>query len=303
MITPSNLIPRSAETNSNKCVTCETDIVCPECPSGQECIQTTPTCLSCSKTYCRASTTTLGSSSGKNIGGIVGGTICGVVVLVSALCAFYFLYYKRKVVFNRVRHKPLIFDDDVEINFHRSPQEMEKPSRRTSLSTSVFTRASNIIPIAYIPGVTIAKNSRESTVTVDSELIGDRLSKASIVGNPSLTTTAIRATPKLVSIDGKRNSTVIYGTDNIPATAVNAKQLGGVKSVRLTKNHGFEPQDLIEEEEEGDVQSVVMKDEGTVLSDYDPFIIDDDQTSIRSKDSRGSVLLDVEIDRKNPFED
>lgn len=303
------LFPR--ELDSNGCVICDAETVCPKCPSGKSCILTIQTCDACPTVMCKASSSITGGSQVK-VGGIVGGVIGGVILVVGGLLLFYFAYYRRKVVFNRVRQKEFYFDEDAEINFHRSPQEMEKPAQRTSLATTIFTRASNIIPIAYIPGVTIAQNSRASTVTVDSYMAGDRYSRASIVGNPAQTTTAIRASPKLVSVssDAKRNSTVISqaGLDGVPATAVNVRQLGGVKSVRVVKKKpAFGLQnELIEEEEDDDIQSVVMKNED---GDYDPFIIDDDedahsdQSSIRTRESRGSVLLDVEMDSRNPFDD
>lgn len=311
MSTPVQLLPRATETDSNGCVVCTGQASCPTCPSGEQCVLTIQTCAKCPETYCKATTTSTASKSHTSIGGIVGGVIGGVAVLVAALCAFYFLYYKRKVAFSRVRHKEFYFDDDVEINFHRPPQELDQPAQRQSLATTMFTRASNIIPIAYIPGVTIAKSSRESTVTVDSDLAGHRYSRASIVGNPAHTTTAIRATPRLVSVNDKRGSVVVVsGVDDVPSTAVNAQQLGGVKSVRVERSKPFMAQDdLIEEDDEedddGDDASVVMKDEGTVLStaDYDPFILDDDQASVKTGDSRQSMLLDVEMERRSPFEE
>lgn len=322
---------QSVETDSSGCVVCASmDPTCPSCPDGEQCVLTIQTCTQCPQTVCQSidgkSGTQTDSSNGVSVGGITGGVIGGVAVLLLCLFAFYFLYYKKKVAFNRVRQKEYYFDDDVEINFHHrphDPSELEKPAQRTSMATTMFTRASNIIPIAYIPGVTIGKNSRDSTVTVDSQDTGgDRFSKVSIVGNPSLTTTAIRATPKLVNVTGSRHHQDLShdaepraGLDGVPSTAVNAQQLGGVRSVRIDRQRKptFAPidDDLIEEVEEDDSQSVITKrDQSTVLTeDYDPFIVDDDEQdsdddarSTRSARSTGSVLLEVEMDPRNPFE-
>ncbi|CDR37754.1 CYFA0S01e16446g1_1 [Cyberlindnera fabianii] len=335
-------------TDTNGCVICDDDPKCPDCPNGEQCVLTIQTCSECPVTYCKSDGSTSSSSGKTNIGGIVGGTVAGVVVLAILMFLFYKFYYQKKVAFNRVRqHKEFFFDDDAEINFHHNRMaDLEKPSQRTSLATTVLTRASNIIPIAYIPGVTIgtgsrnqgSSSSRMSTVsesgTVSSEFVGDRYSKASIVGNPALTTTAIRAKPKLVTVaEVKPGSGSQVTHDGVPGTAVGPQQLGGVRSVQVVKAKNQIPlaDDFIieedgEEDEDDDAQSVVMKnDEDTVLtmkSDYEPFIIDDsgelsdddddidndNQQSVelgttRSRESNGSVLLEVEIDDRSPFED
>lgn len=336
-------------TDSNGCVVCGRTPDCPTCDDGEECLQSTQTCNSCPKVYCRAlsGSSTSSGTSAKTIGGLAGGIVGGLLLLlVVGSYLFYKYYFKKKLVFNRVKHKEFYFDDDIEINFrHNQPDggssgtQLNQPSSRNSMATTIMTRASNIIPIAYIPGVTIGpntnsgnSNSRASqyseTNTIDSDLIGDRFSKASIIGNPSLTTTAIRAKPKLVNIHevGGANKNNDGGNrDAVPSTAVSASQLGGVRSIKVGDKKRYNPglQSEVLEEEESDVDSVVPK-EDFKSNDYEPFIIEDEDEedsgdttaenamsdvksvrSNRSNDSEGSILLDVEIDRNplSPFDD
>jgi len=348
-------------TDSNGCVVCSTDLVCPSCDSGEECLLTVQSCHECPKYYCKNIGGSSSSSSGPSastIGGLAGGITGGLLVLIGVgSYLFYRFYFKKKLAFNRVNHKEFYFDDDIEINFrHNHPDAQNgqrggngsgnnQSSSRNSLATTMFTRASNIIPIAYIPGVTIGpntssgnSNSRASQYseanTIDSDLVGDRYSKASIIGNPSLTTTAIRAKPKLVNIhevggaNNNNNKQDGGNIDAVPSTAVSASQLGGVRSIKVSDknrryNPGLQTQIL---EEESDAESVSPVD--SKAADYEPFIIEDDEEDDdesgnttaenafddnksershrrNSNDSNGSILLEVEVDKPNvsPFDD
>lgn len=330
-------------TDANGCVVCSSDPVCPKCEDGEDCLLTIQTCQQCPKTYCKAVGGRSHSSgpSAQTVGGLAGGITGGLLLLIGIGSYIFYKYYvKKKLAFNRVNHKEFYFDDDVEVNFrHNHPgndgqQPPNQGSSRNSLATTMFTRASNIIPIAYIPGVTIGPNtdsgnSRASqyseTNTIDSELIGDRFSKASIIGNPSLTTTAIRAKPKLVNIHdanhGNKNLPDA-NRDAVPSTAVSASQLGGVKSIKVSDKKKYNPGLQTEVlEEESDNESVMPVDSKNV--DYEPFIIEeeeegeDEDTSAEnmtterkstrrdSNDSAGSVILEVEVDGNpmSPFDD
>lgn len=144
-----------------------------------------------------------------------------------------------------------------------------------------------------------------------ADIIGDRFSKASIIGNPSMTTTAIRATPKLVSASSKGNSS---GNSSVatPHTAINVRQFGGVKTVSLGGVKKPLQDDLIEEEEEEEEEQEEEDVEGE--DDYDPFIIEeeeegeeeelDNRRHSRASTMNGSILLDVEMDdASSPFDD
>lgn len=88
-----------------------------------------------------------------------------------------------------------------------NPQFLE-PSNRNSVATS-FSNASNILPIAYIPGVTVVPNPSNTRLIFSSEidlLYTDSISIVSIDPEiqQSTTTTAIRAQARLVDINVDR---------------------------------------------------------------------------------------------------
>lgn len=84
---------------------------------------------------------------------------------------------------------------------------------RNSMATTVSTNASNILPIAYIPGVTVrpTKNNTRSIYLYETELVFldlNTIENASIVGARAqehlprdATMTAIKAQPRLVNVE------------------------------------------------------------------------------------------------------
>lgn len=94
--------------------------------------------------------------SGPNIGGIVGGVIGGIV----AITVLTYLIWRYCIKPKRSEMSPSIYEPDPE---NAQGSEKDTASRRTrppsthtvhSIASTVLTRASNIIQIAYIPGVT-----------------------------------------------------------------------------------------------------------------------------------------------------
>lgn len=89
-----------------------------------------------------------------------------------------------------------------------SPYGDSDMTKRNSMATTISTtNASNILPVAYIPGVTIrpTKNNTRSLYLYESELIFsdmNAIENASIVAdrNQKGTMTAIRAQPRLVNV-------------------------------------------------------------------------------------------------------
>jgi len=150
------LVPRDG-----KCIQCDesTELECPSCPEGSECRFTVPLeCQKCPTSFCDKKSASASSkgSDGPNIGGIVGGVVGGVVVIV----AVTYLVWRFCVRPKRSQIPTSIYVEDVD-----APQGSEKdaasrgtrpPSTHTvhSIASTVLTRASNIIQIAYIPGVT-----------------------------------------------------------------------------------------------------------------------------------------------------
>lgn len=179
------------------CVSCPDSPSCPVCASDEYCIQTSLTCEQCPTTYCAKKTLSSNSTSSSNsssstssqnktggsssakVGGIVGGVVGGVIVIaIIALLYFYFKYWRK----NRQNHlvdeknKEAIAMDPESVT--DSEGDLKSRTRTSTLGISrsmntagdrssamtVQTRASNILPIAYIPGVTAGggKNGKKS---------------------------------------------------------------------------------------------------------------------------------------------
>lgn len=138
---------------------------CPSCASDEICSLVPPTCNECQKTVCVASSaapstisssSSKSSSSGPDVGAIAGGVIGGVL----AIAAVTYLVWRFCIKTKRQQYEQEDWTEDRE---ESSPTEKEFTLRRdvrasthtvASIASTVLTRASNIIQIAYIPGVT-----------------------------------------------------------------------------------------------------------------------------------------------------
>lgn len=238
----------TVSSSTDGCVECSNNsTTCPVCEDDEYCVTTSLTCSECPRTYCAkksttssgaASTSTVGSSSSSSssstkVGAIVGGVVGGVAFLavLVALGLFYYKYYTRK--------RSAMASED---QFSEKPPMLRDPSNpglmkrrnRNSAATIQTSTASNILPVAYIPGVTtssLAKKNqrkasplssrryyndsdRKSHITLGSSILGEdeeelinRNNEAKSWPNPPERpedldlTTAIRAKPKLVQID------------------------------------------------------------------------------------------------------
>ncbi|KAH7118105.1 hypothetical protein B0J13DRAFT_532931 [Dactylonectria estremocensis] len=140
------LVPRG-----NDCINCDdsTELQCPTCSDSESCQFTVPLdCAQCATSVCmkdeEAESDKGGGSS--NIGGIVGGVVGGIVVIAVATYLVWTFYIKPK----RSQIPTSIYEKDT------ASRETRLPSTHTvhSIASTVLTRASNIIQVAYIPGVT-----------------------------------------------------------------------------------------------------------------------------------------------------
>lgn len=147
-----------------RCVVCpNVTPSCPTCPKGQTCSLSIQTCNDCPSTSCipggdDASSSNGGAAASKshgNAGAIAGGVIGGVFVIALAT---YLVY--RFCIKNR-RHE--VEADEWTEEQEQAEKVEQFASRRddrasmhtvASLASTVLTRASNVIQIAYIPGVT-----------------------------------------------------------------------------------------------------------------------------------------------------
>lgn len=133
-----------------RCVECDPNErpSCPTCSSDETCSLTPQSCNACASTTC----VKIGQFPGQNVetqkstpvGAIVGGVIGGVaVILLLVFCLWYCCIRprRRKDTWNPPEKRG-------QVNLTRDP------SRTHSIASTVLTRASNVIQIAYIPGVT-----------------------------------------------------------------------------------------------------------------------------------------------------
>ncbi|WEW60226.1 overproduction-induced pheromone-resistant [Emydomyces testavorans] len=125
---------------------------CPDCPSGQECISHSATCDSCMKNVCVpiAQTTPPAPPAGPNIGAIAGGVIGGIAILVVLVVVGWYYVKKRKAEAEADGWAPELMEKQEAF----AAERRGRMSAVGSIASTVLTRASNVIQIAYIPGVT-----------------------------------------------------------------------------------------------------------------------------------------------------
>ena len=144
-----------------RCVQCEkAALTCDGkvCPSDQVCVQTTQTCDACAQVTCAKDPMSQSSAPSKpNVGAIAGGVIGGVAVI--AILTFivwkYCLKGKRRP-YSEADFQEMDMQEQEKVENDFASRRSARASTHTvaSMASSVLTRASNIIQIAYIPGVT-----------------------------------------------------------------------------------------------------------------------------------------------------
>lgn len=146
------------------CVQCDTSkhLVCPTCAADEECQFHYPTdCTTCASAYCAKTETVAPPSSSSNsspsVGAIAGGVVGGVIAIaiITYLVWRFFIKTKRQPIEQET------WDDDpdhardlAEKTFAQRRDQRASTHTVGSIASTVLTRASNIIQIAYIPGVT-----------------------------------------------------------------------------------------------------------------------------------------------------
>ncbi|KAJ9413151.1 hypothetical protein FOXG_22577 [Fusarium oxysporum f. sp. lycopersici 4287] len=145
----------------NDAISCDnsTGLQCPECSDSESCRYTVP--VYCAQYATSASRRNAEAESkkggcGLTIGGIIGGIIASIIIIFAATYLVWRFYIKPKR--SQSPTSIHVFDMDP-----MQGSEKDAASRRTSLlsthtvhsmAPTILTRASNIIQIAYIPGVT-----------------------------------------------------------------------------------------------------------------------------------------------------
>lgn len=328
--------------DSAGCVICDSIPSCPECNSDEQCAMTTQTCSECPNTYCvknsviRNSTKSDDSLSSAQIGGIAGSLSSLVFVLF--LIGSYFLYkkYKNKIKngefdeeLKNLNELTNDLDDNNNGNISNNNNENEKNSNyvygngnqdfnkrmsQTSFSTmtnSVLTKASNVLNIAYVPGVTSTRptkysnlpkrNTRRPMTSIYSRGVSvyskdtyfSDLENASIHGGKIATKAGL---PKLVQI--KQDD---YDFESNADDEIN---FGDIPIVSMNNKYNFNNDTVLEEDEEGetegsdDVNNTKTKDANVFNDNY---ILEEDEnmlSSIKSneEDTTNTAANNVEED-------
>ncbi|EXJ73594.1 uncharacterized protein A1O5_03356 [Cladophialophora psammophila CBS 110553] len=136
-----------------RCVQCPPDPPsCPACSVDETCSLTAQSCDSCASTTCVKIGSLPGQSAPKKstpVGGIIGGVVGGVLLL----AAIVYLVYRFRM---RKKRRAIAWDPPEkrdQSTLHRADRQSTRSAH--SIASTVFTRASNVIQIAYIPGVTV----------------------------------------------------------------------------------------------------------------------------------------------------
>jgi hypothetical protein len=128
------------------------------CPKNQVCVQTTATCDVCAQVICAVDPMAANDEPSKpNVGAIAGGVIGGVaaIAILTFLVWKYYLKGKRRP-YTEADFQEMDMQDQEKVENDFASRRSARASTHTvaSMASSVLTRASNIIQIAYIPGVT-----------------------------------------------------------------------------------------------------------------------------------------------------
>lgn len=175
------LVPRKGE-----CLDCgDAKLECPSCPSGQSCQYTVPT--DCTQECAQAVCVSTGGSpseddggskggnnddggDGPNVGAIAGGVIGGVIVIAILTYLAWRFLIKPKRAEEAARQSTYTAggatSHDTEKDGGSRLTRRDSTHTVHSIASTVLTRASNIIQIAYIPGVTNRANQSQSNVLV-----------------------------------------------------------------------------------------------------------------------------------------
>lgn len=146
-----------------RCVVCPPDTpVCPTCKSGQICSLIPQDCGTCAYATCIENPAPP-PSKGANLGAIAGGVIGGIA-FVAIVVFFVWRFWIKKKRERQDRELEEEWEEDdlahqKSMHFRNTLGDAASTRSRGSLANSILSRASNIIQIAYIPGVTNRNNS------------------------------------------------------------------------------------------------------------------------------------------------
>ncbi|KAF2653600.1 hypothetical protein K491DRAFT_602487 [Lophiostoma macrostomum CBS 122681] len=146
-----------------RCVKCPAETPSCEsiepCAANEICVMSPPDCNSCAKVTCAANPagSSTQASKGPNVGAIAGGVLGGVAfVAIAVFLIWKFCLKGRRRQYEEGDWQEVDMATQEKANDDFVSRRSTRASTHTvaSMASSVLTRASNIIQIAYIPGVT-----------------------------------------------------------------------------------------------------------------------------------------------------
>jgi hypothetical protein len=144
-----------------RCVVCENaSLTCAgfACPANKVCVQTAQSCDECPQVVCAVDPMALAVAPSKpNAGAIAGGVIGGVAVIaVLTFVVWKFCLKGKRRPYSEADFQEMDMQEQEKAENDFAARRSARASTHTvaSMASSVLTRASNIIQIAYIPGVT-----------------------------------------------------------------------------------------------------------------------------------------------------
>lgn len=211
--------------------------VCPVCKAHETCRFILQSVNECSVAVCQS---TGGSSS--NAGAIAGGVVGGIVGLLLLVGVGLWFYFK-----NRRFDDTDLFDD----KYSSDGSPYDNRSHRPSVAASITTvntnqaRESNVIPVAYIPGVSVLPpvNERGSGIPSIRNSIATTNYRASV---PEMVM-AVQGQPNLIQITGdpmQSNSSLNSMRPPPPPISRKSSQLstnGSARSARSGRSVGVGP--------------------------------------------------------------
>ncbi|KAK4626286.1 hypothetical protein CLAFUW4_04866 [Fulvia fulva] len=157
-----------------RCVQCPANETptCPDCAKGEICSLIPQDCNNCAHMVCIANPNPAPKSDKTNVGAIAGGVIGGVVFM-AVVVFFLWRFWIKKRREQQDLETEEWEEDDIAQQKHTqqfNAMRSDTASTRTkgSIANSILSRASNIIQIAYIPGVTNRNGSGHNSLLANT---------------------------------------------------------------------------------------------------------------------------------------
>nr|POE56254.1 protein opy2 [Quercus suber] len=161
-------VERSLHMLFRRCVQCpDTTPSCPTCKSDEICSLVPQSCDQCAYSMCITDPNPPPPTQKSNVGAIAGGVIGGIAVVAVVVFLVWRFWIKKRRAQQELEAEEWA-DDEIASQKRRTQFTMQTDGvstrTRASLATSILSRASNIIQIAYIPGVTNRNGSGHNSV-------------------------------------------------------------------------------------------------------------------------------------------